>query len=204
MAFLDELLKDDPETLAKINSAIDKANVGRDEAHKIKLGNIGSGDYTSTKKYNDLQAKYEELEKSAGADAEARIKEVTDNYENKLTEMSNKFIQNRKLDAVEKAISGLGKLDKWQAKGIRDSIDLEKITIDDDYNITGGLDEQFESIKSDFVQDEPATEKIVGTSNNNVVSNGVSPKRVYTPQEIGNMSMAEYNAHRAEIIESLA
>lgn len=201
MAILDELLKDDPETLAKINAAIDKANVGRDENHKIKLGNIGSGDYTSTKKYNDLQAKLDELKTTLEAESEAKIKEITDNYEKKLAEQNDSFIQNRKIDAVERAISGLGNLDKWQAKGVRDSIDLSKIVLDEQFNVVNGLEEQFESIKNDFVKAEPAEEeKVVGTYNNQVVSHGVSPKRVFTPQEIGNMSMSEYEAHRAEIL----
>ena len=199
MNILDELLKDDAETLAKLNSAIEKANIGRDEAHKIKLGNIGSGDYTSTKKYNDLQAKYDELEKSAAADAEAKVKEVTDSYEKKLSDQNNTFVQNRKKDAVEKAIASLGNIDKWQAKGIRESIDLDKITLDDQFNVTGGLDEQFESIKSDF---KDSKEKVVGTSNNNVVSNGVSPKHVYTTDEISRMSAKEYAEHRREILEN--
>lgn len=201
MAILDELLKDDPETLAKVNAAIDKANVGRDENHRIKLGNIGSGDYTSTKKYNDLQTKMDELKGTLEAESEAKLKEVTDNYEKKLAEQNDLFIQNRKIDAVEKAIAGLGTLDKWQAKGVRDSIDMSKITLDEQYNVTGGLEEQFEAIKGDFVKTEPAKEeKVVGTSNNQVVSHGVSPKRVFTPQEISNMSMSEYEAHRAEIL----
>ena len=76
MAILDELLKDDPETLAKVNSAIDKANVGRDENHKIKLGNIGSGDYVGVKKYNDLQTKMDELKGTLEAESEAKLKEV--------------------------------------------------------------------------------------------------------------------------------
>lgn len=201
MAILDELLKDDPETLAKVNSAIDKANVGRDENHKIKLGNIGSGDYVGVKKYNDLQTKMDELKGTLEAESEAKLKEVTDNYEKKISDMNNSFIQNRKIDAVERAIAGLGNLDKWQAKGVRDSIDLDKITLDEQYNVTGGLEEQFESIKGDFVKAEPAEkEKVVGTSNNQVISNGVSPKRVFSPQEISNMSMSEYEAHRAEIL----
>lgn len=201
MAILDELLKDDPETLAKVNSAIDKANVGRDENHKIKLGNIGSGDYVGVKKYNDLQTKMDELKGTLEAESEAKLKEVTDNYEKKISDMNNSFIQNRKIDAVERAIAGLGSLDKWQAKGVRDSIDLDKITLDEQYNVTGGLEEQFESIKGDFVKSEPAEkEKVVGTSNNQVISNGVSPKRVFSPQEISNMSMSEYEAHRAEIL----
>lgn len=201
MAILDELLRDDPETLAKVNSAIEKANVGRDEAHKIKLGNIGSGDYTSTKKYNDLQTKFDELKGTIEAESEAKIKELTDNYEKKIAEQNDLFIQNRKADAVEKAIAGLGNLDKWQAKGVRDSIDMSKITLDDKFNVTGGLDEQFEQIRNDFVKTEPTKEeKVVGTSNSQVVSNGTSPKRVFTTQEIQNMSMSEYEAHRAEIL----
>ena len=201
MAILDELLKDDPETLAKVNSAIDKANVGRDDNHKIKLGNIGSGDYVGVKKYNDLQTKMDELKGTLEAESEAKLKEVTDNYEKKISDMNNSFIQNRKIDAVERAIAGLGSLDKWQAKGVRDSIDLDKITLDEQYNVTGGLEEQFESIKGDFVKAEPAEkEKVVGTSNNQVISNGVSPKHVFSPQEISNMSMSEYEAHRAEIL----
>lgn len=201
MAILDELLKDDPETLAKVNAAIDKANVGRDENHRIKLGNIGSGDYTSTKKYNDLQQKMEDLQNTLKTDAETKLKEVTDNYEKKLSEQNELFIQNRKADAVERAIESLGNLDKWQKAGVRDAIDMSKITVDEQFNITGGLDEQFEQIRSDFTKAEPAEkEKVVGTSNTQVVSNGVSPKRVFTPQEIQNMSMSEYEAHRAEIL----
>lgn len=201
MAILDELLKDDPETLAKVNAAIDKANVGRDENHRIKLGNIGSGDYTSTKKYNDLQAKMDELKGTIEAEAEAKLKEVTDNYEKKLAEQNDLFIQNRKNDAVEKAIAGLGNLDKWQAKGVRDSIDMSKISLDENFQVVGGLDEQLEGIRGDFVKAEPASEeKVVGTSNNQVISNGVSPKRVFTPQDIQNMSMSEYEACRAEIL----
>ena len=203
MAFLDELLKDDPETLAKVNGAIDKANIGRDENHRIKLVDIGNGDYTSTKKYKDLEAKMEELKQTNVTESEAKIKEVTDSYEKKLAEQKDLFVQNKKIDAVERAIAGLGTLDKWQAKGVRDSIDLSKIELDDKFNVTGGLDEQFEAIKGDFAKVEPETkEKVVSTSNNQVISNGTSPKRVYTPDEISKMSPKEYAEHRHEILAS--
>lgn len=201
---LQELLKNDPDTLSKVQSAIDAVNTGvTDNAKKIKFVDLSEGGYVSTEKHNALQTKFEQL-KNAENPFETKYNELVASGSKALEDERTKLGALAKKYAVDAALGGLGVSDKLTLDGIRSHIDLSKITLDENYGVTGGLSEQIESIKTQF---KSTFEQPKQVSTGSVVPESAKTgtgKRTYTSRaEIEALTPEEVAADYSNIISQL-
>ena len=201
---LQELLKNDPDTLSKVQSAIDAVNTGvTDNAKKIKFVDLSEGGYVSTEKHNALQTKFEQL-KNAENPFETKYNELVASGSKALEDERTKLGALAKKYAVDAALGGLGVQDKLTLDGIKSHIDLSKITLDENYAVTGGLSEQIESIKTEF---KSTFEQPTQVSTGSVVPESAKAgtgKRVYTSRaEVEALTPEEVAADYSNIISQL-
>ena len=187
---LKETLKDTDGAYDKVMSAFDSEG--------LRLQDVSTGEYTSTKKYNDDITKLnEEIKtlKEAPNPLEKELAELKETHANEITSIKAKAQDVIKSRAISEKINSLGITNELEVVGLKSLIKSDDIKMDDDYNITGGLDEQIEGLKKNYGSsfEKP---KVVSTGQSMSTSQQVGgPKRVYSSlEEISKLSQAEVDA----------
>ena len=202
------------EALKDTEGAYDKAISAFDNAG-IKLQDVGSGDYTSTSKYNDDIKKYEdEVTKLKGeitslkeapnplVDEIAKLKET---HANDMAAEKAKVQGIIKSHAIAEKINGLGITNELEVLGMKSLIKADDIKMDDDYNITGGLDEQIESLKGTY-KSSFETPKVVSTGQSLQTSqqNGGAVKQYGSLDEIRSLTQEQVAADLDNIVAQMS
>lgn len=187
---LKETLKDTDGAYDKVMSAFDSEG--------LRLQDVSTGEYTSTKKYNDDITKLnEEIKtlKEAPNPLEKELAELKETHANEITSIKAKAQDVIKSRAISEKINSLGITNELEVVGLKSLIKSDDIKMDDDYNITGGLDEQIEGLKKNYGSsfEKP---KVVSTGQSMSTSQQVGgAKRVYSSlEEINKLSQAEIDA----------
>lgn len=187
---LKETLKDTDGAYDKVMSAFDSEG--------LRLQDVSTGEYTSTKKYNDDITKLnEEIKnlKEAPNPLEKELTELKETHANEITSIKAKAQDVIKSRAISEKINSLGITNELEVVGLKSLIKSEDIKMDDDYNITGGLDEQIEGLKKNYGSsfEKP---KVVSTGQSMSTSQQVGgAKRVYSSlEEISKLTQAEVDA----------
>ena len=187
---LKETLKDTDGAYDKVMSAFDSEG--------LRLQDVSTGEYTSTKKYNDDITKLnEEIKtlKEAPNPLEKELAELKETHANEITSIKAKAQDVIKSRAISEKINSLGITNELEVVGLKSLIKSDDIKMDDDYNITGGLDEQIEGLKKNYGSsfEKP---KVVSTGQSMSTSQQVGgAKRVYSSlEEISKLSQAEVDA----------
>lgn len=187
---LKETLKDTDGAYDKVMSAFDSEG--------LRLQDVSTGEYTSTKKYNDDITKLnEEIKtlKEAPNPLEKELAELKETHANEITSIKAKAQDVIKSRAISEKINSLGITNELEVVGLKSLIKSDDIKMDDDYNITGGLDEQIEGLKKNYGSsfEKP---KVVSTGQSMSTSQQVGgAKRVYSSlEEISKLTQAEVDA----------
>lgn len=211
---LNELLKDQPEILVAVNSAIDKHNAEiTDKDKKVKFVDLSEGQYVGKEKYSSIEQKYIDIsEKYKTLETESSTNKTNlDTATKELETLKEKYESEKKstqesinakiLDlAITSSISGLGVKDKIIENGIRAAIDKSKLSVDENLNVQG-LTEQIQSIKDEHKELFAGNIVKVNTGSSTTNSSG---KRVYNSlDEISKLSSEEFNADRTNILSQL-
>lgn len=185
------------ETLNDTDGAYDKVMSAFD-SEGLRLQDVSTGEYTSTKKYNDDITKLnEEIKnlKEAPNPLEKELAELKETHANEITSIKAKAQDVIKSRAISEKINSLGITNELEVVGLKSLIKSEDIKMDDDYNITGGLDEQIEGLKKNYGYsfEKP---KVVSTGQSMPTSQQVGgAKRVYSSlEEISKLTQAEVDA----------
>lgn len=194
-----EALKDTEGAYDKVISSLTDAG--------IKLQDVGTGDYVSSQKYNDevtkLNAEITKLKEAPNplVDEIAKMKET---HASELASEKAKVQGIIKSHAIAEKINGLGITNELEVLGMKSLIKADDIKMDDDYNITGGLDEQIESLKSTYGSSFSAP-KVVSTGQSLQTSqqNGGAVKQYSSLAEIQALSQEQVNADLDNIMSQL-
>lgn len=189
---LQELLKDKPDVLKEVEASIKDADV--------KFVDLKEGNYVDKKKYDDLNTDYENL-KNEPNPLEATVEQLKKDNETNIETEKNKLAAFAKNISIDKAVNELGVSDKLTLEGIKSLIDKDKLTVDDNY-IVSGLNEQLKDIKKNY-KDSFVQPTVVSTGQ--VVSNSSKNKqsKVYSAAEIDKMSVAEIMENIGDVNASL-
>lgn len=191
------------DALKDTDGAYDKAIKALDDAG-IKLQDVGSGDYVSTQKHNDevtkLQAEIQSLKDAPNplADELVKVKEAHTSEMNALKEKVQGIIKEH---AISEKLGSLGITNELELVGLKSLIKSDEIKLDDNFNITDGLDNQIESLK----------DKYKGSFETKVVSTGQSVQtsmksevgKTYSSEQIDAMSVEEIMANLDAVNKSL-
>lgn len=167
-----------------------------------KFVDLGEGQYVDKNKYSDLETKYNEL-KNAPNPLEAKVKELEEGNKTALQTERDKLSGVVKKLAIDKEISQLGITDELTIAGIKSLIKADEIQLDENYNISGGLDTQISTLKEQYKTsfEQP---KVVSTGQSVQTSNTVKTNRVYSSlAEIAGLTQAEVDADLANITSQL-
>ena len=154
-----------------------------------KFVDLSEGQYVDKNKYSDLETKYNEL-KDAPNPLEAKVKELEESSKTAIQAEKDKLSGVVKKLAIDKEISQLGITDELTIAGIKSLIKADEIQLDENYNISGGLDNQISTLKEQYKTsfEQP---KVVSTGQSLSNSSTVGKARQYTQADIKGMSMAE-------------
>lgn len=190
---LEELLKDKPEVLKEVQGAIKEAG--------CKFVDLKDGGYVDVKKYSDLETKYTELKNSPNP-LEERIKELEANHKEAIQTERGKLCDVVRNLAIDNAISSLGIDNKLIERGLRAELKASEIVVDDDFKITGGLDEQINVLKE--VYKDSLSKPVAVSTGQSLPNSSVKEKvRTYSKSDIDNMSVDEIGADLSNIISQL-
>ena len=167
-----------------------------------KFVDLGEGKYVDKNKYSDLETKYNEL-KEAPNPLEAKVKELEDSSKTAIQAEKDKLSGVVKKLAIDKEISKLGITDELTIAGIKSLIKADEIQLDENYNVSGGLDNQIKTIKEQYKTsfEQP---KVVSTGQSVQTSNTVKTGRVYSSlAEIAGLTQAEVDADLENITSQL-
>ena len=167
-----------------------------------KFVDLGEGQYVDKNKYSDLETKYNEL-KEAPNPLEAKVKELEDSPKRDIQAEKDKLSSVVKKLAIDKEISQLGIIDELTVAGIKSLIKADEIQLDENYNVSGGLDNQIKTIKEQYKTsfEQP---KVVSTRQSVQTSNTVKTGRVYSSlAEIAGLTQAEVDADLENITSQL-
>lgn len=167
-----------------------------------KFIDLSEGQYVDKNKYSDLETKYNEL-KEAPNPLEAKVKELEESSKTAIQAEKDKLSDVVKKLAIDKEISQLGITDELTKAGIKSLIKAEEIQLDENYNVSGGLDSQIKTLKEQYKTsfEQP---KIVSTGQSVQTSNTVQNKRVYNSlAEIAGLTQAEVDADLENITSQL-
>lgn len=187
---LKETLKDTDGAYDKVMSAFDSEG--------LRLQDVSTGEYTSTKKYNDdinkLNEEIKTLKEAPNPLADEIVK-LKETHANDIASIKAKAQDVIKSRAISEKINSLGITNELEVVGLKSLIKSDDIKMDDDYNITGGLDEQIEGLKKNYGSsfEKP---KVVSTGQSMSTSQQVGgAKRVYSSlEEISKLTQAEVDA----------
>jgi predicted nucleic acid-binding Zn-ribbon protein len=192
-----EALKDTEGAYDKVISSLETAG--------IKLQDVSTGDYVSSQKYNDevtkLNAEITKL-KEAPNPLEEEVTKLKESHAADMAAEKAKVEGIIKTQAISKKISELGITNELEVLGIKSLIKMDEIKMDSDYNITSGLDEQIESLKGTYKSSFDAP-KLVSTGQSIQTSKKVEVGKVYSSDEIDNMSVEEIMANLDAVNKSL-
>lgn len=154
-----------------------------------KFVDLSEGQYVDKNKYSDLETKYNEL-KDAPNPLEAKVKELEESSKTAIQAEKDKLSGVVKKLAIDKEIGQLGIKDELAIAGIKSLIKADEIQLDENYNISGGLDNQISTLKEQYKTsfEQP---KVVSTGQSLSNSSTVGKARQYTQADIKGMSMAE-------------
>ena len=167
-----------------------------------KFVDLSEGQYVDKNKYSDLETKYNEL-KEAPNPLEAKVKELEDSSKTAIQAEKDKLSSVVKKLAIDKEISQLGITDELTIAGIKSLIKADEIQLDENYNVSGGLDNQIKTIKEQYKTsfEQP---KVVSTGQSVQTSNTVKTGRVYSSlAEIAGLTQAEVDADLENITSQL-
>ena len=167
-----------------------------------KFVDLSEGQYVDKNKYSDLETKYNEL-KDAPNPLEAKVKELEESSKTAIQAEKDKLSGVVKKLAIDKEISQLGITDELTIAGIKSLIKADEIQLDENYNISGGLDNQISTLKEQYKTsfEQP---KVVSTGQSVQTSNTVKTNRVYSSlAEIAGLTQAEVDADLANITSQL-
>ena len=201
------------EALKDTEGAYDKAISAFDNAG-IKLQDVGSGDYTSTSKYNDDIQKYkDEVTKLTNeitslkeapnplVDEIAKLKET---HSSEMAAEKAKVQGIIKSHAIAEKINGLGITNELEVLGMKSLIKADEIQMDDNYEITGGLDEQINSLKETYGSAFKAPKMVsTGQSIQTSQTNGGAVRQYSSLAEIQALTQEQVNADLPNIMSQL-
>ena len=178
---IQEMLKDKPDVLSAVNDAIKTSGA--------KFVDLTEGKYVYAKKYCDFETKYNEVTTSN----ETKIKELEDGHKTALQAERDKISGVVKTMAIDNELNKLNIKDKLALAGIRGLIKADEIQLDENYKITGGLDNQLEEIKNTY-KESFVTPTSVSTGQSLPTSKTVEGQRQYTMADLDKMSVDEIMA----------
>ena len=167
-----------------------------------KFVDLSEGQYVDKNKYSDLETKYNEL-KEAPNPLEAKVKELEDSSKTAIQAEKDKLSGVVKKLAIDKEISKLGITDELTIAGIKSLIKADEIQLDENYNVSCGLDNQIKTIKEQYKTsfEQP---KVVSTGQSVQTSNTVKTGRVYSSlAEIAGLTQAAVDADLENITSQL-
>lgn len=194
------------EALKDTEGAYDKVIKSLDDAG-IKLQDVGSGDYVSSQKYNDevtkLNAEITKLKEAPNplVDEIAKLKET---HTSEMAAERAKVQGIIKAHAISEKLGSLGITNELELVGLKSLIKSDDIKMDDNYNITGGLDEQIEGLKKTYGSSFEAP-KVVSTGQSLQTSQtaGKTLRQYGSLEEIKGLSQEEVNADLSNIMSQL-
>lgn len=194
------------DALKETEGAYDKAIKALDDAG-IKLQDVGTGEYVSTQKHNDevtkLQAEIQSLKDAPNplVDEIAKLKET---HTSEMAAEKAKVQGIIKAHAISEKLGSLGITNELELVGLKSLIKNDDIKMDDDYNITGGLDEQVDALKKTYSGSFEAP-KVVSTGQSLQTSQtaGKTVKQYGSLAEIRGLSQEEVNADLNNIMSQL-
>ena len=196
---LREVLKDTEGAYDKVIKSLDDAG--------IKLQDVGTGDYVSSQKYNDevtkLNAEITKL-KEAPNPLVDEINKLKETHTSEMAAEKAKVQGIIKAHAISEKLGSLGITNELELVGLKSLIKSDDIKMDDDYNITGGLDEQIEGFKKTYGSSFEAP-KVVSTGQSLQTSQtaGKTIRQYGSLAEIQGLSQEEVNADLANIMSQL-
>lgn len=194
------------DALKDTDGAYDKALKALDDAG-IKLQDVGSGDYVSSQKHNDevtkLQAEIQSL-KDAPNPLVEEIAKLKESHTSEMAAEKAKVQGIIKAHAISEKLGSLGITNELELVGLKSLIKSDDIKMDDDYNITGGLDEQIDGLKKTYGSSFEAP-KVVSTGQSLQTSQtaGKTLRQYGSLAEIQGLSQEEVNADLANIMSQL-
>lgn len=194
-----EALKDTEGAYEKVIDSLNNAG--------IKLQDVSTGDYVSSQKYNDEVTKLNaEITKLKDA-PNPLVEEITKLKETHASEMANEKAKVQgiiKSHAISEKLGSLGISNELELIGLKSLIKSDEIQMDDDYNITGGLDNQIENLKTTYGSSFSAP-KVVSTGQSLQTSqiNGGALRQYSSLDEIKSLSQAEVNADLDNIMAQM-
>ena len=195
------------DALKDTEGAYDKALKALDDAG-IKLQDVGSGDYVSSQKYNDevtkLNAEITKLKEAPNplVDEIAKLKET---HTSEMAAEKAKVQGIIKAHAISEKLGSLGITNELELVGLKSLIKSDDIKMDDDYNITGGLDEQIEGLKKTYGSSFEAP-KVVSTGQSMQTSqtNGGAVRQYGSLDEIRGLSQEQVAADLDNIMAQMS
>ncbi len=194
------------DALKDTEGAYDKVIKSLDDAG-IKLQDVGSGDYVSSQKHNDevtkLQAEIQSL-KDAPNPLAKELEQLKESHTSEMAAEKQKVQNIIKAHAISEKLGSLGITNELELVGLKSLIKSDDIKMDDDYNITGGLDEQIEGLKKTYGSSFEAP-KVVSTGQSLQTSQtaGKTLRQYGSLAEIRGLSQEEVNADLANIMSQL-
>lgn len=195
------------DALKDTDGAYDKALKALDDAG-IKLQDVGSGDYVSSQKHNDevtkLNAEITKLKEAPNplVDEIAKLKE---SHTSEMAAEKAKVQGIIKAHAISEKLGSLGITNELELVGLKSLIKSDDIKMDDDYNITGGLDEQIEGLKKTYGSSFEAP-KVVSTGQSMQTSqtNGGAVRQYGSLDEIRGLSQEQVAADLDNIMAQMS
>ena len=195
------------DALKDTDGAYDKAIKSLDDAG-IKLQDVGTGDYVSSQKYNDevtkLNAEITKLKEAPNplVDEIAKLKET---HTSEMAAEKAKVQGIIKAHAISEKLGSLGITNELELVGLKSLIKSDDIKMDDDYNITGGLDEQIEGLKKTYGSSFEAP-KVVSTGQSMQTSqtNGGAVRQYGSLDEIRGLSQEQVAADLDNIMAQMS
>ena len=195
------------DALKDTDGAYDKALKALDDAG-IKLQDVGSGDYVSSQKYNDevtkLNAEITKLKDAPNplVDEIAKLKET---HTSEMAAEKAKVQGIIKAHAISEKLGSLGITNELELVGLKSLIKSDDIKMDDDYNITGGLDEQIDGLKKTYGSSFEAP-KVVSTGQSMQTSqtNGGAVRQYGSLDEIRGLSQEQVAADLDNIMAQMS
>lgn len=195
------------DALKDTDGAYDKALKALDDAG-IKLQDVGSGDYVSSQKHNDevtkLQAEIQSL-KDAPNPLVEEIAKLKESHTSEMAAEKAKVQNIIKAHAISEKLGSLGITNELELVGLKSLIKSDDIKMDDDYNITGGLDEQIDGLKKTYGSSFEAP-KVVSTGQSMQTSqtNGGAVRQYGSLDEIRGLSQEQVAADLDNIMAQMS
>lgn len=162
----------------------------------IKLANLSSGMYVSKDKYDTLNNKYTSIQKDLD-DANKRqadFDKEKEDFTNKQKAELDKYKLKLRENAINKSLKELGISDPLQLAGIKQALDIDKVSFDEDLNIVG-LSEQLDDIKEKYKASFDRNDTIQKMTLGSRQDGSSNAKKGITREEFMNMSPEEQAAH---------